>query len=1004
MTVKGWTYDFEKDGIYYNLLSPGVEVTYGSPNFNSYSGEVTIPQTVVRGDIYYSVNSISDNAFRDCTQLISISIGSNVSSIGNHAFSGCKALKYFSVSSGNSQYSSKEGVLFAFNETWLYAYPPNAKSTSYVIPDGVETISSYAFEGCTYLTSITTPNSLERIDQIYFAGCLGLKEFIISDDNPLFSTMDGVLFNKDKTELVAYPNAKSKTYSIPNSVTNIKYNTFYGCDNLTSVTIPNSVVSIGKYAFYGCNGLLSIEIPSSVTTIDPQSFKYCTHLKEFIVSDNNKSFSTLDGLLCNKEKTKLLAYLNAKSSVYTVPDQIISIGNYAFSDCTELTSITIPNNVIEIGNSIFSGCRNLQKLSLPFIGSSPNLRHHLGSLFESKNSYKTINPEQGYIIVTYGRDGSWIYSYYIPSSLTEINVTKQSDFSCRYGGYNYWYYGVFNGCSNLKVANLPMATSIGDNTFFGCTNLKNISLPIATSIDKNAFSNCTNLKSVDLPVATSIGEESFYGCTNLKNVNLSLVDFIGKYAFQNCSNLEVLSLPVATSTESGFLNNCDKLQILLLPKVKSMETWSFPKSLISLNIGSLEGLSSEMLSNLSKLEELTIPFVGTGVKETATGVQGLFGDLFSADSNSGMKAVTQYYQDSKSKTYYLPVNLKKVTVTEECEELQYGAFYGCSTIKEITLPYTLYMVGEKALYGCAGLTDIYCKGAAPAAAYDNSFTGIRVTTCKLHIPYNTTDLYKASDGWKKFFYMQEEAPLTVNVTKNILNAGIILGITEYQQGAMVNLSARANSGYRFKCWMDNGEIVSEEDNYSFTINENKNLLAVFIPVQNENSLIINTESNAVNFTWETIDDTNEYILKIYSDIDMKKEIASYQFDAEGELVTRTASELSFRVTDLKPEVTYYYSLIANDKSNKTLSEQIGTFSTTPTGIEDISTSSNICIRVEGSSLWIENAQEKMISIYNLQGVCQTVIHKAKDMEMIQIDHSGIYLIKVDKLLQKVIIK
>ena len=197
--------------------------------------------------------------------------------------------------------------------------------------------------------------------------------------------------------------------------------------------------------------------------------------------------------------------------------------------------------------------------------------------------------------------------------------------------------------------------------------------------------------------------------------------------------------------------------------------------------------------------------------------------------------------------------------------------------------------------------------------------------------------------------------------------------------------------------MDNGEIVSEEDNYSFTINENKNLLAVFIPVQNENSLIINTESNAVNFTWKTIDDTNEYILKIYSDIEMKKEIASYQFDAEGELVTRTASKLSFRVT-------YYYSLIANDKSNKTLSEQIGTFSTTPTGIEDISTSSNICIRVEGSSLWIENAQEKMISIYNLQGVCQTVIHKAKDMEMIQIDHSGIYLIKVDKLLQKVIIK
>ena len=847
----------------------------------------------------------------------------------------------------------------------------------------VTSIAYNAFKDCINLTSVIIGENINKFSNDIFSDCTALKEIIVSDNNPQYLSVDGILFNKDKTELIIFPNAKSGTYTIPNSVTSIHNRAFYGCTKLTSITIPEGITSIYQEAFYGCVGLTSINIPNSITMLSDQVFRGCTNLKKFVVSNDNPRYSAIDGVLYNKNKTKLLSYPNAKSSTYTVPDGITSIGDYAFSDCIGLTSITIPNSVIEIGNSILSGCRNLQKLSLPFIGSSIKLQEHLGYLFELRSNYKETPPEQGYVIVTYGHDGYWISSYYIPLSLTEISVMKQANLSCRYGyGPNYWYYGVFNGCSNLKVANLPLATSIGNNT----------------------FSDCKNLKDISLPIATSIGEKSFYGCTNLKDVNLPLADFIGKYAFQYCYSLEVLSLPVATSTESGFLDNCDKLQIVFLPKVRNIDIWRFPKSLISLNIGSLESLSSGILSNSSNLEELTIPFVGTGVKETAAGIQGLFGNLFSTSSNTEMKATTQYYQDNKAKTYYLPANLRKVTVTEECEELQYGAFYGCSTIKEITLPYTLYMVGEKALYGCAGLTDIYCKGAAPAAAYDNSFTGIRVTTSKLHIPYNTTDLYKASDGWKKFFYMQEEAPLTVNVTKNILNAGIILGITEYQQGAIVNLSARANSGYRFKCWMDNGEIVSEEDNYSFTINENKNLLAVFIPVQNENSLIINTESNAVNFTWKTIDDTNEYILKIYSDIDMKKEIASYQFDAEGELVTRTASELSFRVTDLKPEVTYYYSLIANDKSNKTLSEQIGTFSTTPTGIEDISTSSNICIRVEGSSLWIENAQEKMISIYNLQGVCQTVIHKAKDMEMIQIDHSGIYLIKVDKLLQKVIIK
>lgn len=938
---------FTIDGIYYHVTSREemtVEVTFDQSYKEKYTGEVIIPDVVVVDDHgdknggVYNVTSIGKSAFSGSVGLTSVNIGHSIVSIADDAFRYCTGLQEFITSADNTEYSAIGGVLFnksATNQNLLaypqgrvgeYIIPDNIKGvndfafsdcanlTSIIIPKGCTWIGRYAFNGCGKLTSVTIPQDVNFIGEYAFAncialesvtlpdfctiinrsdfsGCLKLKEFIVSDNCNFYSTKDGVLFNKDKTNLIAYPYAKSGSYVIPNSVKYIVYRAFSNCSDLSNISIPNSVVSIPDYAFSNCSNLSTAIIPGSVNSIGKFAFSYCAAL-----------------------------------SSITIDNGLKSIGESAFSECVSLNSISIPNSVSSIGKALLSGCITLHKLSLPFIGSSLDKpldsSRSLGYLFMSKTFIYPAQEDkiEGYIAILYGSTGQFSnkHAYYIPISLKEINVTNQMQLSDGSDDHRI-FPGVFGGCTNLETINLPLTTTIG------------------------------------------------------------------KYAFRTCSNLKSLSLPIAKS-----INYTQEL--------------TFPSSLVSLNIGNLENLSQKMLSNLSKLEELTIPFVGTGVKETATGVQGLFGDLFSTDSNSGMKATTQYYQDSKSKTYYLPANLRKVTVTEECEELQYGAFYGCSTIKEITLPYTLYMVGEKALYGCAGLTDIYCKGAAPAAAYDNSFTGIRVTTCKLHIPYNTTDLYKASDGWKKFFYMQEEAPLTVNVTKNILNAGIILGITEYQQGAMVNLSARANSGYRFKCWMDNGEIVSEEDNYSFTINENKNLLAVFIPVQNENSLIINTESNAVNFTWKTIDDTNEYILKIYSDIDMKKEIASYQFDAKGELVTRTASELSFRVTDLKPEVTYYYSLIANDKSNKTLSEQIGTFSTTPTGIEDISTSSNICIRVEGSSLWIENAQEKMISIYNLQGVCQTVIHKAKDMEMIQIDHSGIYLIKVDKLLQKVIIK
>ena len=141
-----------------------------------------------------------------------------------------------------------------------------------------------------------------------------------------------------------------------------------------------------KYFF--CVGLTSINIPNSITILSDQVFRGCTNLKKFVVSNDNPRYSAIDGVLYNKNKTKLLSYPNAKSSTYTVPDGITSIGDYAFSDCIGLTSITIPNSVIEIGNSILSGCRNLQKLSLPFIGSSIKLQEHLGYLFELRSNYK----------------------------------------------------------------------------------------------------------------------------------------------------------------------------------------------------------------------------------------------------------------------------------------------------------------------------------------------------------------------------------------------------------------------------------------------------------------------------------------------------------------------------------------------------------------------------------------------------------------------------------------
>jgi len=157
--------------------------------------------------------------------------------------------------------------------------------TNITIPNSVTSIGRVAFRGCTSLTSVTIGNSVTSIGEEAFRDCTSLKEFIVSEGNTQFSSIDGVLFNKDKTILIFYPNAKSTSYTIPNSVTSIGEGAFSYCTSLTSVTIGNSVTSIGEEAFSYCTSLTSVTIGNSVTSIGEEAFRNCTSLKE--IHNNN---------------------------------------------------------------------------------------------------------------------------------------------------------------------------------------------------------------------------------------------------------------------------------------------------------------------------------------------------------------------------------------------------------------------------------------------------------------------------------------------------------------------------------------------------------------------------------------------------------------------------------------------------------------------------------------------------------------------------------------------
>ena len=351
-------------------------------------------------EIPSSVTSIGYSAFAGCSSLTSIEIPNSVTSIGNGAFYSCSSLTSINIPEGVT--SIRASAFWGCSSLTNIEIPSSVTSignnafrecrslTSIEIPNSVTSIGNSAFYSCSSLTSIEIPNSVTSIENYAFQYCSSLTSINVEENNQSYCSEDGVLFNKDKTELIQYLSKKAnKQYVIPSSVTSIGDRAFYRCSSLTSIEIPSSVTSIGNYAFsdcsqltsieipssvtsigdsafYGCRSLTSIEIPSGVTSIGDYAFSGCSSLTGINVDENNQNYCSEDGVLFNKDKTKLIRYPSKNSDKqYVIPSSVTSIGDGAFLGCSSLTSIEIPEEVTSIRDYTFSGCGSLKNIDIP---------------------------------------------------------------------------------------------------------------------------------------------------------------------------------------------------------------------------------------------------------------------------------------------------------------------------------------------------------------------------------------------------------------------------------------------------------------------------------------------------------------------------------------------------------------------------------------------------------------------------------------------------------------
>ncbi len=663
------------------------------------------------------------------------------SEIGSGAFfnfSGLTAVKGTSVTKLNNQ---------AFD---------NCTSLASINFPNLQTIEEYSFGHCTSLKSYTIPESVTSIDGAAFYGCTNLTNLSVNSNSYFFSCENRILYNKNKTTIYAFLSSRTDTaYVVPSTVRTIGERAFCYNNYIKSIVLSNGVETIRSSAFVGSK-IQSIYIPQSVTSIFGSVFTYCNSLTSVKVASSTPI--TLKSAIFNNTKTITLyvpqgskeAYesanywKDASNIVEYAPSPIIQfadanvksvcVANWDYdgdgelseeeaqeireigtqfqgnTDITSFNELQYFTNLKTIGTSAFSGCTNLESFTLPasltkigqyaflntaWLNAQPEGLVYIGNVLYT---YKGTMPADTKIVVKDGTTCICNYAFYNQTNLIEIELPN----------------------SLLYLGTEDISLDEYGYVFSGCTGLTTIKIPAGVKdiIRYNFYRS--GLKTVELPEGLeSIGNSSFRSCTSLESIVIpDKVRTIGKNTFRDCSKLQQVTMPSSLmSVASDAFRGCGQLQRV---DISNLSGWC--------NVD----FADYRANPLTFAHHLYLD--GKEVVE------------FETDSY----CLLPYYNTYSNTWSY---------ANYDWETIKPLVFYGCQSIKTVSIGKNITSIGNNAFYNCTGLKSVkteYDPFTLSTSAFPTR------ANISLYTPQGCLDLYQEAAVWKDFKTVKSYPNLDVN--------------------------------------------------------------------------------------------------------------------------------------------------------------------------------------------------------------------------------------------------